>query len=122
VSKKVLIIEDEPDQIEMLRMRLESKGFIALSAADGEEGLDKAFREKPDLILLDIIMPNMDGFQVLQCLKEDERTKNIPIAILTASSTKDVDSRCFDCGAAKVIKKPYDSGELVGMIKKIMEA
>ena len=121
MGKKVLIIEDEPDQVEMLKMRLEANGFIVLSAVDGEEGVDKAFDQKPDLIILDIVMSKMNGFQVLHRLKEDKRTKNTPVVILTASSIKDMDPRCFSYGAEKVIKKPYDSGELVGVIKKILK-
>lgn len=119
-KNKILLIEDEPDQIEMIRMRLEANGFSVISAQDGAQGLRKASEEKPDLIILDVVMPHMDGFQVCNSLQQGEATKSIPILILTASGRKDVEDKCLDCGAKCVLKKPYDSKELMSKINSLL--
>ena len=119
-KNKILLIEDEPDQIEMIKMRLEANGFVVIFAQDGSDGLKKAAEEKPDLIILDIIMPYMDGFQVCKALQQEESTKSIPILILTASGRKDVEDKCIDCGARCVLKKPYDSKELIFKINSLI--
>jgi DNA-binding response OmpR family regulator len=122
MSEKILFIEDEPDQIMMLRMRMKSYGFEIISALDGEEGLNRAFQEKPDLILLDLIMPKMNGLEVCQRLKENSETRSIPIIILTASGGKDVEEKSQAAGADDCIRKPYDSGQLVARIKALIAA
>ena len=115
--KKILFIEDEFDQIRMLKIRLEASGFEFISAMDGEEGLWKAQREKPDLILLDIVIPKLDGYEVCKRLKQSPDTKNIPIIILSASGLKDVEESCLTIGADDFVRKPYNSEGLVSKIK-----
>ena len=78
-KKKILLIEDEPYQVMMVKFRLEANNYDFISACDGEEGLKKACEEKPDLILLDLFMPIIDGYEVCQRLKKNPKTKNIPI-------------------------------------------
>ena len=82
-EKKILIIEDEVDLAEALKIKLESAGFIALTAHDGEGGLDTAIAEQPDLILLDIVLPGMTGVEVLEKLREDEWGKDVSVIFLT---------------------------------------
>lgn len=118
--KKILFVEDEPDQIALVKMRLESNGFKFVSAMDGEEGLKKVYEEKPDLILLDLLMPKMTGDELCRIIKEDEKTKHIPIIVLTAYGAEDLEEKCLVCGAYECIRKPYDSKALVEKIKKIL--
>lgn len=120
-KKKILFIEDEPDQITIVCMRLEKSGFAALSADTGEEGLRLAIQEKPDLILLDIIMPGMDGFEVCRKLRSNPVTKKIPIIATTAAGLEDLEQRCLNAGADECVRKPYDSTNLLNRIEHLLK-
>ncbi|MFH1847771.1 MAG: response regulator [Candidatus Omnitrophota bacterium] len=119
-TKTILIIEDEPQQVDMITIRLEANGFKVIHAADGAEGLQKAYDTMPDLVILDIVMPKLDGFQVCSRLKGDDKTKKIPIIILTASGKKDLEEKCVGCGAEVILRKPYDSKQLVDTVKSFV--
>ena len=121
MAKKILFIEDEPDQVMLVKTRLESYGYSMDSAADGEEGLKKAVLSKPDLVLLDVILPKINGFEVCKRLKKDQSTKNMPVVIITATGEKDASHKAFAAGADDFISKPYDSSELVAKIKKLIK-
>ncbi len=121
MPKKILFIEDEADQIAVVRMRLETSGFDFIFAMDGQEGLKKAREEKPDLILLDIIMPKLDGYQVCAYLKDDSQTKDIPVIMISASGEKNIEQRCRSCGADDIASKPYESKELLAKIKALLK-
>ncbi|GAI43054.1 unnamed protein product, partial [marine sediment metagenome] len=82
--KKILIVDDRSEVVELVKVTLEGEGYQTIDASDGREALEKIGKEKPDLILLDIIMPKMDGFEVLRNLKDDSNTKDIPVIMLTA--------------------------------------
>ena len=114
--KKILFIEDEIDHILMLKTRFEAMGYVFFYATDGEEGFKIACDEKPDVILLDIIMPKMNGYEVCYSLKRNEETKNIPIIIVTASGAKKLEQKCIEIGANEIIHKPYDSSYLIERI------
>lgn len=116
--KKILFIEDEPDIVMLMQTRLKSRGYEMLSAFDGEEGLKMVQEEKPDLILLDVVMPKIDGLTVCSRLKADPQTKHIPIIIVSASGGKDLPERCLAAGADDVIIKPYEAEELLDKIAK----
>lgn len=118
MGKKVLCIEDESDQILMIQTRLEANGFEFFYALSGEEGLKKAQEIKPDVILLDIIMPKMDGFEVLKKIREDDNLKNTPVIMVTAKGMKHLEHECEKLGASSVLKKPYESESLVNEVKK----
>lgn len=120
MSKKILLIEDEMDQITVVSLRLKANGFKVIFAMDGEEGLKKATEEKLDLILLDLIIPKIDGFEVSRRLKADELTKNIPIIAITAAGIKNIEQRCRVAGMDDFIAKPYNSTELVSKIKNFL--
>ena len=87
-NKKILIVDDEVQLVDMVKMRLEANNYDVIVAYDGQEGLDKARKEKPDLIILDLMLPKMDGYKVCRMLKFDEKYKNIPILMLTALKEK----------------------------------
>ena len=120
MAKKILFIEDEVDIVTLMQARLVSQGYQMLSAFDGEEGLKMVQEEKPDLILLDKIMPKMDGLEVCQRLKSDPKTKDIPIIIVSASGEKDLPERCQAAGADDLIIKPFEPEDLLFRIKKLI--
>ena len=107
-AKRILVVDDEPRVREMIEFRLRLFGYEVLQAADGREALEVAIREQPDLVLLDVMMPELDGFQVCSRLKQEESTKDIPVVMLTAKAeAKDV-TRAFNSGAVDYVVKPYD--------------
>ncbi len=118
-KKKILVIEDDPKMVEMITARLEASGYGAITAYDGIQGLEKAKNEKPDLILLDIKMPNMDGHTMLRNLKKHkEETKSIPVIILTGYDGLD-DLFGLE-GAADYIVKPFEDKDLLLRISKAL--
>ena len=120
-KKKILIIEDDNILQEALREFLTAEGFETLSALDGEDGIKIGKEKKPDLILLDIILPKMDGYEVLKVMKEDESAKNIPIIILTnLGSLNDVE-KALNLGATTyLIKADYKLAEVTNKIKEVL--
>jgi DNA-binding response OmpR family regulator len=119
-KKRILIIEDEGDQTILIQMRLETMGYEVLTAAKGQIGLDLATKEQPDLVILDIMLPDLDGFIVCQKLKESPETKHIPIFIITAMGTDDLERKCKSCGADHMIRKPYDAKDLLAGVRKLV--
>ncbi len=120
-KKKILFIEDEPDQIVMISLRLEKNGYEVISSLDGEEGVEMAKKEMPDLILADVIMPGIDGFEVCRRLRKDPATKHIPIISTTAAGADDVEHQCLTAGANDCVRKPYDSSDLLMKIKRLIK-
>lgn len=117
-KKKILFIEDETALVAMMKVRLEASGYEMSSAANGEEGLAKAKQEMPDLVLLDIIMPKMDGLTVCSHLKGDPKTKKIKIIIISAAARKELPKKCNAAGADDLVTKPFDAQELLDKIAK----
>jgi CheY-like chemotaxis protein len=107
-SKTVLIIDDEPGFLVTLGSRLRVNRYEVLTAGLGVEGFDKAKNDHPDLILLDVLMPEMDGYEVLEKLKQDEKTRNIPVIMMTVKCHKDDMLRAVHLGAADYLVKPFD--------------
>jgi len=120
-KKKILFIEDEPDQIMMISMRLKKNDYEVVSAMEGEAGLEKAVTEKPDLILVDILMPGIDGFEVCRRLRKDPATKHIPVIATTAAGMDDVEYQCRIAGADDCVRKPYDAADLLMKIRRLLE-
>lgn len=114
--KKILFVEDELDLIAMLQTRIEALGYQFVSANDGEEGLKSTLTQKPDLILLDIVMPKMNGYELCYALKNNDETKDIPIIIITASGAKKLEQKCIEIGVEEIMHKPYDSAYLIERI------
>ncbi|MEO5988218.1 MAG: response regulator [Candidatus Eisenbacteria bacterium] len=114
---RVLIVDDEPDLLVVLHFGLEVEGFDVLEASDGEQGLNMAREHTPDLIVLDLMLPRLDGYKVCRALKFDERYRRIPIFILSARSGETDRRLALDLGADAFITKPYDIQDLVSRIR-----
>lgn len=119
MNKKILIIEDETALLYALSAALNVEGLETLTATNGKEGLTLARSSKPNLIVLDLRLPEVDGFQVLEDLKKNEETKQIPVVIVTNLGEKDTEDRCKKLGAIDFITKADNSlEEIVNNIKK----
>ncbi|MFA6159724.1 MAG: response regulator [Parcubacteria group bacterium] len=118
-NKKILIIEDEETLQKALTQYLEEENFEVFGAMDGEKGVEMVKKEKPDLVLLDIILPKKDGFKVLEEIKQNENTKNIPVILLTNLESIEDIQKAFDKGATTyLVKSEY---KLEDIVKKINE-
>jgi two-component system alkaline phosphatase synthesis response regulator PhoP len=117
---KILVVDDEADLVETIRFSLELEGYNVLVASNGEEGLNLARQEKPDLILLDLMLPKLDGYKVCRLLKFDERYKHIPILMLTAKTQEKDKILGKETGANEYITKPFDMDELMAKIKSYL--
>lgn len=121
-TKIILIIDDERDFCKLVKMNLEMLGdFKIVAALGGKEGIKVARRTKPDLILLDIIMPKMDGFEVLKTLKEDDATISIPVIMLTAKKDEPSKLKASQFFDEDYITKPVEANELKARIKDALE-
>lgn len=120
-KKKILIVDDEREIVDNLTMALQMKDYETFVAYDGEEALEITRREKPDLILLDIVMPKLNGYQVCRELKKQEATKNIPVIMLTAKTQESDRFWGKETGADDYITKPYDIYFLFEKIKDFLE-
>ncbi len=116
-TMKVLIIDDDPASVALARQWLKKDGHGIVTAADGEEGLAMAVREEPDLILLDVHMPGMNGFQVCEKLKADSRTRHIPVIFLSAADETREKVKGLDLGAVDYVTKPFDRFELPARVR-----
>jgi DNA-binding response OmpR family regulator len=120
-DKKILIVDDENDVRFLLKKGLASKGYNILSASNGEDALALAKSKQPDLIILDVLMPGMDGPEVDAKLKEDTKTKDIPVMFLTSLYTKKEESvHKYTAGDSVMFAKPYDMDELVAGVEKMI--
>ncbi len=120
MREKILIVEDEKDIIKMLEYNLKKEGFKVIDARDGEDALDLAMREYPDLILLDLMLPGIDGLEVCKSLKKETKTASIPIIMLTAKSQESDKVVGLELGADDYISKPFSPRELIARIKAVL--
>jgi two-component system, cell cycle response regulator DivK len=118
--KKVLIVEDHADMRELLTWQIELMGFVPISAKNGKEGLEKAVSEQPNLILMDIMMPGMDGWQAVRTLRVTAETKHIPILAATALFRDSDLKSCMDAGCNSYIVKPFTFQELQSKIRDLI--
>ncbi len=120
-KKKVLVVEDNPSLRQTLSEFLEADGFGVITASDGEEAINLAQNNSPDIILLDIILPKKDGFEVIKTLKNDDRTKDMPIVLLTNLGSLSDIQKALDLGATTyLVKGDYQLKEIVEKIKDIL--
>jgi len=112
MAHTVLVIEDEIHILELLRYNLEAAGYKVITSENGKEGLDKAFEGKPDLVILDLMLPDVDGLEICKILKKNDETKNIPIIMLTAKSEEFDKVLGLELGADDYITKPFSVREL----------
>ena len=118
-KKKILIVDDEDDILHFLELVLREKGYEVVTASGGHEALTKAQVDRPDLVLLDIMMPQMDGWEVLKLLRVDEGTSHIPVAMLSARTEAKDRVQGLQEGAIDYICKPFSLQELLGKIETI---
>mgnify|MGYP000539577118 FL=1 len=119
--KKILVIDDLPENVFMLQDRLEHEGYEVITAYNGSTGIEKALSELPDLILLDVMMPDITGIEVCRRLVNDPATKDIPIILVTAKSGADDTKEGLEAGAFDYIKKPFNRIELLARVKSALK-
>lgn len=118
VNPKILVVDDEPDVVLLIERTLRAEGFEVLKAYDGIGALDLIASEKPDLILLDIMMPMMSGYEVCEQVKANPETQHIPVVCLSSAHTPDARAHSLHVGALNFITKPFLPAELVAQVKR----
>ena len=121
MGKKILIIDDELHIIKIIMFKLKAGGYDVLYALNGADGIDIAKEKTPDIILLDIMMPVMNGYEVFEILKEDERTKDIPVVMVTAKIQESDKLKAEKLGIEEYIFKPFSPQAVLDTVKRIIE-
>jgi DNA-binding response OmpR family regulator len=120
MRKKILVVEDDPDQLEVIRFTLKNAGFAIGTATNGIDALKKAQTVSPDLIMLDVMMPELDGFAVCETLRGNPATASIPILMLTGLCSHISRLVAYESGATDYVIKPFDLEELVSKVEKLL--
>jgi len=121
MAKKILIIDDEPNIVMVVTSRLKAAGYEVVNAVDGKEGLEKAKKEMPDLIILDLMLPKIDGYTVCRMLKFDANFKQIPVIMFTARAQAADKQTGTHVGADAYITKPFEPQTLMGEIRRLLK-
>jgi DNA-binding response OmpR family regulator len=121
-KRRILLVDDEPSIVKMVGKRLEVEGFELLVAVDGQEALAKAKADQPDLIILDLMLPKLNGYEVCTMLKQDTRYQKIPILLFTAKAQEKDEKLGMECGADAYVRKPFRAQELLEKIRALLEA
>ncbi|WP_342616810.1 response regulator [Rhodoferax sp. GW822-FHT02A01] len=119
---KVLIIDDDASNCRLLEILVRAEGHMPLVARDGENGIELAIAEQPNIVLLDLMMPGLDGFEVIRCLKNHAQTTSIPIVVVTALYDVAARQRIASCGADGILVKPIDRWELSKRLAEFLQA
>ena len=117
---KILVVDDQPDNVFILQDRLENEGYEVITAYDGPAGIEKAKNENPDLVLLDVMMPGMSGFEACKIITTSDTTKDIPVILVTALTSVEDIKEGLNAGAFDYIKKPFNKTELIARIKSAL--
>jgi putative two-component system response regulator len=117
----ILVVDDDSSNVDLLRIYLEADGYQVMTAYRGEEALEKAFARQPDLVLLDVLMPGPDGFEVCRCLKADPRTQFVPVVIITALREPKDKTSGLEAGADDFLTKPFDRVELLARVRNLLQ-
>src|SRR5215813_8877646 len=120
MSEKILIVDDDLDTLRLVGLMLQRQGYQISAASNGQQGLDKAFEENPDLILLDVMMPDMDGYEVSRRLRQNPSTVNTPILMFTAKSQLNDKVIGFEVGVNDYLTKPTHPSELQARVKTLL--
>ena len=120
-KKKILVVDDEKDMVYAVKLRLEANDYEVLTAYDGHEALEKSRKENPDLIILDLMLPKVDGYKVCRMLKFDAKYKKIPIIMFTARIGKNDEKIGYEVGANAYLTKPFDPQVLLKKIKELLK-
>ena len=121
MGNKILVVDDEPHLVEVMASRLRANQYEVVTAITGRDGIEKAREEKPNLILLDIMMLDMDGYGVLRYLKDMSETKDIPVIMMSVKKWSEDIKRAMSGGAVDYIVKPFDSKDLIGKLKAVLK-
>lgn len=121
MANKILVVDDDAHLAQMIRITLESRDYEVVNAGNGREGLELARATKPDLVIMDVLMPEMDGFEALRELKSDFSIKHIPVIMLTARGHSTDALTGMESGAHFYLAKPFSSYELIAHVKQILE-
>jgi DNA-binding response OmpR family regulator len=116
----ILVADDDPDILALVSFRLERAGYDVVAATNGEEAVDIAIARRPDLAILDVMMPRLDGYEATRRLREQEGTRRIPIILLTARVQEDDVARGFDAGVDDYVKKPFSPQELGARVQAVL--
>ncbi|MCW9713855.1 response regulator transcription factor [Aliifodinibius salicampi] len=119
-KKNILVVDDEKDLLDLIEYNLKKEGFDVLKAEDGQEGIEVARKHQPDLILLDIMMPKMDGLEVVERIRDDRQLKRIPVIFLTARGDEKTEIEGLDKGGDDYITKPISTTKLISRIKAVL--
>jgi two-component system cell cycle response regulator DivK len=117
----VLVVEDNLDNYELVRTILELAGYDTFLAVNGRDGVDAARKQKPDLILMDMAMPEMDGWDATQHIRENPETKHIPMVALTVHTLPRERKRALEAGVDAYLSKPYDAAQLIQLVERMLE-
>jgi DNA-binding response OmpR family regulator len=121
MGRKILVVDDEKDLLDLMEIILGGEGYLVATAVNGAEALKRVEGEHPDLILLDIMMPVMDGWEVLRSLKMNEQTSRIPVVLVTAKIGNEDRRRGLEAGAADYICKPFAPREVLSRVKLLLQ-
>lgn len=119
--KKILVVDDEPDSLMTLSMALKSLGYVVLGALNGKEGLKLFKEEKPDLVILDVVMPLMDGWEVLKKIKAGFKSKRVPVILITGKTEEESKEKGYRYKADFYVTKPYDLKHLILTIEDMLK-
>ena len=120
VKKRILLIEDEADMVYALTLQLEAVHYEVLSAADGQVGLDMARKEKPDLIILDLMLPRMDGYKICKTLKSNPHMAELKICFISAKTKPEDVRKGMECGADDYFTKPFSNSQLIAKVRDLV--
>ena len=120
-KSKILIVDDEAQLVNLLKLRLQAHGYEVFSAKDGEEALETIKGKMPDLVVLDLLVPHLNGYEVCAILKRDSRFQKIPLIICTAKTQEKEIKEAMDCGADAYVQKPFESQELLSKVQVLLE-
>lgn len=119
MTKRVLVAEDEPNIVESLTFLLERAGFEVAVETDGRQALDAAIQSPPDVMVLDVMLPELDGYEVLRQLRADRRALSLPVLMLTAKGQREDRETALDCGADLFMTKPFANAEIVAAVERL---
>ena len=119
MAKRVLLAEDEPNIVESLTFILERSGFEVATTTNGRQALEVAQSNTPDILILDVMLPELDGYEVLRRLRADARTKTLPVLLVTAKGQREDRETAMKCGADMFITKPFVNSELIAAVEKL---
>ena len=121
MGKRVLLAEDEPNIVESLTFLLERAGFDIAVETDGRQALRAALADAPDILILDVMLPELDGYEILRQLRADYRAKTLPILMLTAKGQREDRETALECGADLFITKPFSNSDIVAAVQRLAE-